>query len=138
MPRPSPRFRAHCSLIGLVAAGWLANAVALRAQSPADATAAGADDRTGSPATTPEEGGRPALGDLGGLRPWLDERGMTLEGFLVADLSRNFQGGISTGRETIRNLFEVSFALDTEPLFGLSGGTLFLDFQTQDLSLIHI
>ena len=132
MPPTSPRRRARLSVTWLVIVAWLATAAALCAQSPADATAAGADDRTGSPATTPEEGGRPALGDLGGLRPWLDERGMTLEGFLVADLSRNFQGGISTGRETIRNLFEVSFALDTEPLFGLSGGTLFLDFQTQD------
>ena len=132
MPRTSPRSRAHSSLIWLVAAGWLAHAVALWAQSPADATAMGAEDRTGAPATTPEEDDRPALGNLGGLRPWLDERGMTLEGYLLADLSRNFQGGVSTGRETIRHLFEVSFTLDTEPLFGHSGGTLFVDFQTQD------
>ncbi|MCC6824079.1 MAG: carbohydrate porin, partial [Verrucomicrobia subdivision 3 bacterium] len=78
-----------------------------------------------------EEGGRPALGDLGGLRPWLEERGMSLEGFLVADLSRNFQGGLSTGRETLRSLFELSFTLDTEPLFGFAGGTLFVDVQSQ-------
>ena len=104
----------------------------LRAQSPADATATGSADRTGSRATAAEEGGRPALGNLGGLRPWLDERGMTLEGFLLADLSRNFQGGISTGRETLRHLFEVSFTLDSAALFHYSGGTLFLDFQTQE------
>jgi len=106
-------------------------AAALAAQAPADAAAPGAADRTGSPATALEDGGRPALGDLGGLRPWLEERGMSLEGFLVADLSRNFQGGRSTGRETLRSLFEASFTLDTEPLFGFAGGTLFVDVQSQ-------
>ncbi len=131
MPRTSSRTRVPICLAWFVAAGWLANAPALCAQSPADATAATAEDRTGAPATTPEGSARPALGNLGGLRPWLDERGMTLEGFLLADLSRNFQGGVSTGRETIRHLFEVSFTLATEPLLGFSGGTFFLDFQTQ-------
>lgn len=128
----STRSRARRSTAWLVVAGCFAGATMLQAQSPADATAAGSADRTGSRATAAEEGGRPALGNLGGLRPWLDERGMTLEGFLLADLSRNFQGGITTGRETLRHLFEVSFTLDSAPLFHFSGGTLFLDFQTQE------
>ena len=116
-----------------MAAGLLAGAAASRAQSPADAAAAASDERTGSRATAAAQhaGTAQAGGDLFGLRPWLDTRGMTLEAFLLGDLSRNFRGGITTGREAFRHLFEVAFTVDTERLFGHAGGTLFADFQTQ-------
>lgn len=91
------------------------------------------DDRTGLPAAPPTgDAASQAGGDLFGLRPWMATRGMTLEALVLADLSRNFRGGISTGKETFRHLLEVSFTLDTAPIFGVEGGTFFLDFQTQD------
>lgn len=126
--------RAGGILLAGLLCGLLTGAEALRAQTPADATDAGSADRTGLPAAGPPmtDGDSHLGGDLFGLRPWLATRGMSLEALILADLSRNFRGGISTGKEAFRHLVEVSFTLDTAPLFGLAGGTFFVDFQTQD------
>lgn len=121
-------------LLATLLCGFLAGAEALRAQTAADATDAGSADRTGLPVAGPPttDGDSHLGGDLFGLRPWLASRGMSLEALVLGDLSRNFRGGISTGKEAFRHLLEVSFTLETEPLFGLEGGTFFVDFQTQD------
>ena len=133
MTPTSPRSHNFRSIACIVAAACVASPMLLRAQSPADATAAASDERTGSRATAAaqHDGTEQALGDLEGLRPWLAVRGMTLEAFLLGDLSRNFRGGLTTGREVFRHLLEVAFTLDTEASFGHAGGTLFADFQTQ-------
>jgi porin len=122
------------ALLASLLCGFLAAAEGLRAQTPADATDAGSADRTGLPAAGPPTSDRDshAGGDLFGLRPWLAARGMSLEALILGDLSRNFRGGVSTGKEVFRHLLEVSFTLETEPLFGVEGGTFFADFQTQD------
>ena len=120
-------------LLASLLCGFLPGGEALRAQTAADATDTGSADRTGLPTAAPTgDGAFHAAGDLLGLRPWLASRGMSLEALVLADLSRNFRGGISTGKETFRHLLEVSFTLATEPLFGFAGGTFFVDFQTQE------
>ena len=125
--------RSNSILLAGLLCGLLTGAEALRAQTPADATDTGSEDRTGLPTAAPAgDGAFHAAGDLLGLRPWLASRGMSLEALVLADLSRNFRGGISTGKETFRHLLEVSFTLATEPLFGFAGGTFFVDFQTQE------
>ncbi len=130
--RSGPRSSAMV-LAGLLC-GFCTGGEALRAQTAADATDAGSADRTGLPVAGPPttDGDSHLGGDLLGLRPWLASRGMSLEALLLGDLSRNFRGGISTGKEAFRHLLEVSFTLATEPLFGFEGGTFFVDFQTQD------
>ncbi len=79
-----------------------------------------------------EDGPDHLTGDLFGLRPALGKNGITFEASLVADLSKNFQGGITTRSEAFRHLFEANFTLETEPLLGLKGGKAFVDFQTQN------
>ncbi len=128
-----PCARSAAALLASLFLGLLAGVGPLRAQTPADATDTDSADRTGLPTAAPSgDGAFHAAGDLLGLRPWMAARGMSLEALIVADLSRNFRGGISTGKETFRHLLEASFILDTAPLFGLEGGTFFVDFQTQD------
>ena len=125
--------RSNSILLAGLLCGLLTGAEALRAQTSADATDTGSADRTGLPTAAPTgDGAFHAAGDLLGLRPWLASRGMSLEALVLADLSRNFRGGISTGKEAFRHLLEVSFTLATEPLFGFAGGTFFVDFQTQE------
>ena len=60
--------------------------------------------------------GNHATGDWLGLRSALADRGITFEGFLIADASQNFRGGLSTNNEAFRHLFEaVSYTHLTLP-----------------------
>lgn len=90
--------------------------------------------------STPEtrDTGRPFLdwqhvtGDWRGVRPWLDDRGIVFDSSWTLDVSRSLRGGIDTERTIARHLFDLNVTLDTERLWGWSGGTLFVDFQSFD------
>ena len=66
--------------------------------------------------------------DWGGARPWLDDHGIVIESSVTADWSSNWRGGANTNGSAFRHLFLFDVTLDTERLFGLPGGTVFMDF----------
>ncbi|MEM9109933.1 MAG: carbohydrate porin [Planctomycetota bacterium] len=81
------------------------------------AQAAGAE-----PATTPYQApARQALADAG----------FTFEATLIADLSKNISGGVSSAG-TFRHWFDFNMTLDLGALAGVEGATFFVDFQTKE------
>ncbi|MDB5296090.1 MAG: Carbohydrate-selective porin OprB [Phycisphaerales bacterium] len=68
----------------------------------------------------------------GGLRPALENAGITFEGVFTGDFSKNLRGGIDTRSEASRYLLDLRLNLDTRAAFGLAGGTFSVDFQQQD------
>jgi porin len=70
--------------------------------------------------------------DWFGLRPKLDDRGIVFESSLTADWSVNLRGGASTDGSAFRHLFNFGLTFDTERLFDWRGGTVFLNFQSQN------
>jgi hypothetical protein len=69
--------------------------------------------------------------DWFGARPWLDDRGVSFQANWTLDYSKNFRGGLDTAGSAFRHLFNANLTLNTERLFGLKGGTLFVNFQNQ-------
>jgi porin len=85
--------------------------------------------------TCPEVSGAGALGvtgDWGGLRAQSIEEGLTLAGYVVLDVSRNFQGGLDTEATPVRYVLDLSACLDTERALHWPGGTALLEFQSHD------
>ena len=70
--------------------------------------------------------------DWGGARPWLDDHGFVIESSLTFDWSSNWHGGANTNGSSFRHLFLFDITIDTERLFGLPGGTVFMDFMNQN------
>jgi porin len=62
-------------------------------------------------------------------RQRLAERGVTYDLHFTADGTRNLRGGLDTEGSTWRRLFEATLTLESKPLLGFEGGTLFADFQ---------
>ena len=67
------------------------------------------------------------FGDWGGLRPKLEESGITPRLILVTDLAGNPRGGRSQG-VTAPTSVELSLFFDLDKLFGLKGGSIFASF----------
>jgi carbohydrate-selective porin OprB len=72
-----------------------------------------------------------ATDDWFGLRPWLDDRGVTFQASLTADTSWVASGGADVGDTAFRHLLSVNLTLNTERLIGWKGGTVFFSCQTQ-------
>ncbi|MDB5296778.1 MAG: Carbohydrate-selective porin, partial [Phycisphaerales bacterium] len=72
-----------------------------------------------------------ATDDWGGVRPRLEDRGVSLNATLTADGSLALAGGAHPRSGAYRQLFNATLTLDTERLVGLPGGTLFGSFQHQ-------
>lgn len=70
-------------------------------------------------------------GDWGGLRSWLRAYGITPELFATTDASVVAAGGVDPGGTAVRTLVDATLTLATEPLFGWSGGTFYVDLQWQ-------
>ena len=69
-------------------------------------------------------------GDWAGARPWLDDRGLTLDIGYSADYFTNTYGGIDTSNAHVyRGLLDISLTVDTETMGLWEGGTFFIDFQ---------
>jgi porin len=93
-------------------------------------------------AATPEErewfGGKSywtwsrATGDWGGVRTWLEDRGVTLAGSYTLDWSSVWDGGLRNVAST-RSMLDLNATVDIEKLGGWSGATFFADFQSSDM-----
>jgi porin len=70
-----------------------------------------------------------ATDDWGGLRPQLEDRGISLNAQLTADWSGAIAGGANPRNSAYRQLLNVDITLDTERLAGFKGGTFFAQFQ---------
>ncbi|MBW8038789.1 MAG: carbohydrate porin [Planctomycetes bacterium] len=69
------------------------------------------------------------LGDLHGLRPWLDSKGVTSELIYSGEVFKNMRGGLNThNADKYRGNFDFTLSVDTERL-GLQPGRIF--FYTQ-------
>ena len=68
-------------------------------------------------------------GDFFGARSKLQDAGITLQGTGTLDFVNVLNGGQVNGF-TMLSLFDINATGDTEKLFGLKGGTIFVDFQT--------
>src|SRR5438105_2588294 len=66
-----------------------------------------------------------------GLRPKLEEHGLSVDGNWVIDYSKNLMGGADTEGDSLRNLFDLRLNVDTKSAFGWKGGTFSIDFQNQ-------
>jgi porin len=103
-----------------------------------------ADDITTAPSTTEastEEASTAAAaspapdysgdltGDWFGVRPKLQNAGITFGGSDVTDGSWNFSGGQATYRSAYRTLLTLDVSFDLNQLFGLQGGTFYLSYE---------
>jgi len=83
----------------------------------------------------PKEPAEPAptfdgvTGDWWGWRRELAERGIAVDVSYVVDGTANLRGGLDTADRTWRRMLDATLRLDTKPLLGLEGGTIFVDFQ---------
>ncbi len=66
-------------------------------------------------------------GDWGGARAFLEESGFLVSAENVFEYSSVIDGGVNEG-DSSRNLFVADLEVDTETLFGLKGGTFFVQF----------
>lgn len=71
-----------------------------------------------------------ATGDWGGLRPELDDKGVTVGASAILDWSKNVRGGIDTANSAFRSFLDLNVTLDLGKLVGIEGGTLFVDAYT--------
>lgn len=100
-------------------AAWAADAPDAPAQTPrADAgVQAQPADQSDSLATRSN-----LLGDIGGLRPWLDKHGATFTMTETSEYLANLRGGLARGG-TYDGLTTMTLGIDTQKAFGLPGGT---------------
>lgn len=70
------------------------------------------------------------LGDWGGMRPFLEERGLTYELIYTAELFRNITGGQKTGGK-YRGDISLYLELDTETAGWWDDGTFFMHLQEE-------
>lgn len=85
-------------------------------------------------ASVPVEAGQPGealSAPIVEARGALEEKGLSFEASLVADLSKNISGGVSPAG-TFRHLFDFNVTLDMETLAGIDDATFFADFQTKE------
>ncbi len=88
-----------------------------------------ASHRPDAPSAAPQYG---LTGDWGGYRTKLADRGITTNLTLTLDGTKNLRGGLDTAGSVWRTVLDASITLDTKPLLGWEGGTLFADFQYAD------
>lgn len=73
-----------------------------------------------------------ATNDWLGLRPRLDDLGITIQGDLAWDVSWRLHGSTAPGGATAsRTLANVNITLDTQRLLGWQGGTFFINYQNK-------
>ncbi|MEM6391406.1 MAG: carbohydrate porin [Planctomycetota bacterium] len=110
-------FRPHAhstTTVILLAAGLALPAAADTASDPAEAL-------------TSFIGWDRATGDWGGLRTQLEDTGIDVNGEYTIEYSEVYDGGVDT-QDSVRNLLSLEVEADLETLFGLEGGTAFIQF----------
>ena len=73
-----------------------------------------------------------ATDDWFGLRPQLDDHGITFQANLTLDNSWDVTGGANSDSTAARYLLNFNLTLNTERLAGWKGGTFFFNFQNQN------
>lgn len=68
-----------------------------------------------------------ATGNWWGGRDWLEKHGLTIAGSYTGEWTAVFAGGVDTD-STYRHLLDVNATLDLGVIFGLEGGSVFVDF----------
>ncbi|MDA0213839.1 MAG: carbohydrate porin, partial [Planctomycetota bacterium] len=68
-------------------------------------------------------------GDFFGIRPSLQDAGLTVQGTATLDFV-NVLSGSQVNGFTILSLIDINLTVDAEKLLGLKGATFFVDFQT--------
>jgi porin len=117
--------------LGLLAIFLILNSAAVWADDPKPQTAEGPLLHEPIESSAPRE--FPFLiGDWGGARRRLAEKGVTFDIDTIVDATKNLRGGLGTASSTWRRLTEATFTLDTKPTLGIEGGTFFFDFQNAD------
>jgi porin len=109
--------------------GALIGAAALFAAFPAPAQTAAPGGETPAPAQA-EAGGLwtrdKLLGDMGGLRPFLEKHGVSLGLSETDELWANVSGGLHRGAR-YEGITLMTLNIDTKKAFGLPGGTFYAD-----------
>lgn len=72
-----------------------------------------------------------ATGDWGGARTFLDEHGIIFSGSYTLDWSSVYSGGINR-RASTRTLLDLNITFDLDLIAGLSGGSVFINYQSTD------
>jgi porin len=70
--------------------------------------------------------------DWFGVRPALDDRGVSFQASLTSDYSVNLRGGRDTAGGAFRDLLNANVTVDTDRLLHWKGGTFFANFQNQN------
>ncbi|MGA2231012.1 MAG: carbohydrate porin [Tepidisphaeraceae bacterium] len=103
----------------------------------ADTTAPSADTQPAGAAAG--ESSAPADADdhlsdhwLAAQRGRLADRGIVIDALLATYFGDNFSGGATTSHAGAAYEFNLNFTLDSSKLLGYDGGTLFVNFRTQD------
>ncbi|MCC8395314.1 carbohydrate porin [Paraburkholderia sp. MMS20-SJTR3] len=94
-----------------------------QAQVPAAATAdpaASADPNVAAPTGWRQRAN--LFGELGGLRPWLDNYGISFDLHETSEYMGNLSGGTDRGG-AYQGVTQFGFVVDTQKAFGLNGGT---------------
>ncbi len=118
-----------CSLIGIHHA-MADDAATAPATAPAAtvSTAPASQPASAAIASAPDYSGD-LTGDWFGLRPKLQNAGITVGGSLVTDGSYDLSGGLATHRSAYRTLLNLNISFDTKTLFNLPGGTIFASYE---------
>lgn len=83
-------------------------------------------------------GGKPwwewerATGDWGGVRTTLEANGLKFAGSYTLDWSSVWSGGLKNVAST-RSLLDFNATFDFEPLLGIKGGSIYVDFYSTDM-----
>jgi porin len=88
---------------------------------------AGAEPETFAPNDGPWWTWDRATGNWWGARDRLEKGGLTIAGSYTGEWTAVFAGGVDTG-STYRHLLDVNATLDLGTVFGLEGGSVFIDF----------
>ncbi|MEM1212458.1 MAG: carbohydrate porin [Planctomycetota bacterium] len=70
-----------------------------------------------------------ATGDWNGLRTNLEDAGLSINGEYTLEYSAVYSGGLNT-EDSFRNLLVLDVEADLDTLFGLEGGTFFIQYQS--------
>jgi porin len=71
------------------------------------------------------------LGDLFGTRRQLADKGISIDPVFTFDYVKNLRGGRDTAGSAYIHMFDLTITLDPEPMFGIKGGSFYVDMFTQ-------
>ncbi len=122
LERPAPDWR-HILLAAAVCCGIGAGKAMAQGITPPDRAGGAPGDASAAGAFADILGRDTLLGDMGGVRTWLGDHGVTLTLTDVSDVLGNASGGFNHGA-TYNALTTLTLQMDTQKAFGWDGGTI--------------